>query len=139
MTPFKKAVVPDKELERLSIEFNTDMEKVRQASQNVYMNDLYQVSIMQMLKEPPGMIWLSIKRLDKQPIHDWRHIQQIKNELVGEECDGVELYPAESRRVDASNQYHLFVCPDPNFRLPFGYQYRDVTEEEVGGSKQRKF
>lgn len=39
--------------------------------------------------------------------HDWRDFQQIKNELCGPESEAVEIYPAESRLVDTSNEYHL--------------------------------
>jgi hypothetical protein len=37
-------------------------------------------------------------------VHDWRDLQRIKNQLVGPECEAVELYPAESRKVDTANQ-----------------------------------
>lgn len=73
----------------------------------------------------PRVVWLSIKRLDRRSIHDWRELQRIKNELCGEDCEGVELYPAEDRHVDTSNQYHLWVFPN-NVRLPFGYGDRLV-------------
>ena len=51
------------------------------------------------------------KKKDKKAIHDWRHFQQIKNELVGSEVEALEIYPAESRLHDAVNQYHLFCLP----------------------------
>lgn len=38
---------------------------------------------------------LSIKRLSKGVVHDWRELQRIKNELTHPECEAVELYPAE--------------------------------------------
>lgn len=82
--------------------------------------------------------WLSIKRNDKREIHDWRDLQRIKNELVGEEAEAVELYPAESRLVDASNQYHLFAFE--GFRFPFGFHDRVVSTPEVSrsvGAEQR--
>jgi multidrug resistance efflux pump len=59
--------------------------------------------------------------------------QQIKNELVGEECEGIELYPAESRKVDTSNKYHMWCIADPAFRFPVGFRERDVVEHEVKG------
>src|SRR3954462_15150794 len=55
------------------------------------------------------MTWLSIKRVDQKPVHDWRHLQQIKNEVCGPEREACELYPKESRVADSSNQYHLSV------------------------------
>jgi hypothetical protein len=55
---------------------------------------------------------LSIKRHDKEAFHDWRVFQRIKNAILGEEWEGVEIYPAESRLVDTCNQYHLFCWSD---------------------------
>jgi hypothetical protein len=65
----------------------------------------------------------------------------IKNQLIGEECEAVELYPAESRKVDTSNKYHLYGVLDPSFHFPFGWQNRDVEYEEyrhVPGMRQRR-
>jgi len=104
----------------------------------VYMNNKYQVAVRAM-ETPSGlMVHLSIKRRDKLPIHDWRDIQRIKNELVGPEAEGMELYPAESRLCDSANQFHCWVFPEAVF--PFGFhEGRLVTEAESGGSKQRPF
>ncbi len=100
-----------------------------------YINDRYQVKVKDVGNE---LLWLSIKRLDKEPIHDWRDLQEIKNQIVGKECEGVEIYPAESRKVDGANQYHLWVYKDPKIRIPFGMQERLVDYTTViGGSKQR--
>jgi hypothetical protein len=96
-----------------------------------WVNDLYQVAVSH---HPDNIIQLNIRRRDGAPcIRDWRHFQQIKNELVGEECEGVELYPAESRKVDTSNKYHLWCIADPAFRFPVGFRERDVVEHEVKG------
>lgn len=108
----------------------------------VYLNDTYQVLVREAQTPEWGseMFWLSIKRIDKEPIHDWRDLQEIKNMLVGEENEAVELFPAESRRVDTANQYHLWVLKDFKVRFPFGFTgERVVTDSQsVGGSKQRK-
>lgn len=112
-------------------------------------NDVYTVFVydaVQVGKQLPNdgfpeMWWLSIKRNDKEIIHDWRELQRIKNMIVGAEHEAVELYPAESRKVDGANQYHLFVLKDPNLRFPFGYYQRNVSgpkEAEKEGAKQRK-
>lgn len=101
-----------------------------------YLNDVYQVAM-----RPLGdmMVHLSIKRIDRQPCHDWRDLQAIKNQLVGDECEGAELYPAESRRVDSANQYHIWCVKDPTFRFPFGYNVRAVDDQtSVGKSVNRK-
>jgi len=81
-------------------------------------NDLYEVHVEH--GEPP-LVHLLVSRLDGAPIRNWRHMQQIKNELVGADCEGVELYPAERRLIDQTNMYHLWVINDPSFEFPFGY------------------
>ena len=80
---------------------------------------------------------LSIRRDDREPVSDWRDKQAIKNQLVGPECEGLELYPAESRLVDTANQYHLWVVCDPTSRIPFGWTERVTLNESIGGSIQR--
>lgn len=91
--------------------------------------------------QPFGMIvHLSIRRLDRGAARDWRDFQRIKNELVGAETEAVEIFPAESRLVDESNQYHLWCFP--KYRLPFGFTERsvlDATDGTLGGATQRPF
>lgn len=102
-----------------------------------WLNDTYQV---QMRELEHDMVHLNIRRRDGGPImRDWRHFQQIKNELVGPECEAVELYPAESRLVDTTNKYHLYACKDPAFRFPIGMPLRDVSYEsgDAPGLRQR--
>lgn len=111
---------------------------------DIYRNDTYQVIVRDDEPESnvgqwPKMIHLSIKRLDREPIHDWRDLQQIKNELVGAEHEAVELYPAESRLTDSANQYHLWVLADKEVRFPFGFQDRLVGDVTFGKAKQRPF
>lgn len=84
----------------------------------------------------PKMHWLSIKRIDKEPIRSWRDLQRIKNDIIGDEHEALELFPAESRLVDTSNQYHLFVLADKTLRFPIGYMNRLVADEHDGGFKQ---
>lgn len=67
-----------------------------------------------------GLKHLSIKRLDRAPLRNWRHLQQIKNEICGEMCEGVEIYPGEYRIADNSNQYHLWVMPE-GVEVPVGF------------------
>ena len=159
MTHFTKATVPDSEKEAaiaalldkwqdksspIAKLLDTDDKSVAveritavvEGEQNneVYLNDKYQVS----LRRLGEIVHLSIKRIDREPVHDWRELQQIKTELVGPECEAVELYPAESRVIDTANQYHLWAVPNSTFRFPFGFESkRVVTDESIAGSKQR--
>lgn len=109
----------------------------------IFLNDIYQVNVRRMIVEGMGRcVHLSIKRRDRQPVTDWRDIQWIKNQLVGPEVEAVQLFPAESRLVDTSNQFHIFCFPD--IRFPFGFDERLVSEtplELVKGqaSVQRPF
>lgn len=109
---------------------------------DIYKNSRY--TVMKRVVKPfspaaPGMIHLSIKRNDKEPVTSWRDLQKIKNELAGSECEGVQIFPAESRLVDTSNQMHLWVCSEPGFRLPFGYDERLVCEGNSHGAVQEPF
>lgn len=85
------------------------------------------------------LVHLSIKRNDKRPVTSWRDLQKIKNELVGPECEGMQIFPAESRLVDTSNQFHLWCFKDPKIRIPFGYDERFVSEGNSCGAVQEAF
>lgn len=106
-----------------------------------YMNDKYQVSVRDpapvFSDEWPEMIWLSIRRLDREPIREWPDLQRIKNELVGPENEGFEIFPAESRLVNSANQFHLYVFKDPSIRIPTGFTTRLVTNQIISTTKQR--
>jgi len=107
------------------------------AKTELWINDLYQVQVRHL---DDVMVHLNIRRRDGGPIlRDWRHFQQIKNELVGPECEAIELYPAESRLVDTSNKYHLYAVKDPTFRFPVGFTKRQVSYEsgKTPGTRQR--
>lgn len=105
----------------------------------IFLNSRYQVNVRTRKAPPPFGAYaeLSIKTRDKVAYHDWRDFQRIKNELIGPEFEAVELYPAESRLVDTSNQYFLFCFR--RFKFPFGFDERLVSETEFNGSRQRPF
>jgi hypothetical protein len=67
-----------------------------------------------------GMKWLSIRRRDGSPVRNWQDLQQIKNDILGREADAVEVFPAESRKADGVNQYHLF----GGWPIPIGFPAR---------------
>ena len=115
-----------------------------QAPDAIYICKDYQASVFG-VGDPgggwPKMWHLSIKRRDRGPIDEnrWRILQQIKNTLVGEENEAVEMYPAESRLVDTANQWHLYCFADPKERWPFGFTERHVTSDPGGKAVQRPF
>jgi hypothetical protein len=103
-----------------------------------WLNDIYQVTSHE---QDGGLVWINIRRRDGGPIlRDWRHFQAIKNDVLGPDCEAVELYPAEDRKVDTSNKYHLFGFRDPKFRFPFGFAERMISDDssDRAGLKQRK-
>jgi hypothetical protein len=155
MTKFQQATQPKASAEALKAKFgHLDIAKkmsdedwkthAQQMNDNdVWLNDTYQVNVTRTKGEPCDLLHLSIKRIDKQPIRAWRDLQQIKNEIVGPEYEGVELFPAESRLADSANQYHIWVIDDPTYRFPFGFQERFVLdgtgEIEADNSRQEPF
>jgi len=104
-----------------------------------YVNDLYQVEVGPALG---GLfeLQINIRRRDGAAmVRDWRHFQQIKNEVVGPEREAIEVYPAESRKVDTCNKHHLWVLPEGQC-VPTNWNERDVQYEEnrdVPGLRQR--
>ncbi len=97
-----------------------------------FSNSLYLVHSAYTPPFTPEFTHLVIRRRDGAPCGSWRHFQQIKNELVGTECEAVELFPAESRLVDAGNDYHLWVYPNSAHRFPLGWTHRAVAGEVAG-------
>jgi hypothetical protein len=141
-TPFQLGKIPNFTVEQLIERFKLTKEEAHQEvlrmhKERIYLNNRYQVNVMDYDK----MHHLSIKRRDKSPIHDWRDLQRIKNEIIGRKNEGVELYPSEERRVDTANQYHMWVIKDDTIKFGFGFDERrveDGKEIEKTGAKQRK-
>lgn len=123
-------------------EYDVDAQKAREMMDQyekdctVWINDIYQVQVRRVGEHG---VHLNIRRRDGGPIlRDWRHFQQIKNELIGRECEAVELYPAESRKWDEGNKYHLFGYLDGS-RFPVGFEGRSVHygDGKAPGLRQR--
>lgn len=106
-----------------------------------YKNNLYQVAKYPPAKYAEGwpeIIHLSIKRLDQNPVHNWAHFQLIKNQIVGNEYEAVEIYPAESRMVNLANQYHLWVINQEGVSLPIGFSEGRRVASQVEGSRSKQ-
>ena len=84
----------------------------RSLKEEVWINNIYDVSVNKFEYGP--LIHLSIKLHDKSQIFGskWQHFQWIKNDILGEDYEAVELYPSESRMVNTANQYHLWALKD---------------------------
>ena len=103
-----------------------------------FVNDLYQVQVSPCGRDGK-MLHLNIRRRDGGLFKDWRHLQEIKNQIAGPEREAVEIYPAESRKVDTSNKWHLWVFPE-GVKVELGWPERDVQYNEnrdVPGLRQR--
>lgn len=121
----KKTITIAKDLiEHQAKVFGLSFEESLQAAINniknseTYENDQYKVVVRKQQSDLGDVIWLSICRMDRQPIHSWRDFQKIKNMLLGEEWYGYEVYPDERQLVDTANQYHLWCFPKS---LGFGF------------------
>lgn len=116
----------------------------RHKRQQVYRSSYYQVAVERIGNTnkrdgaAPYLIELSIKRNDRGAIIDWRELQRIKNAIVGDETEAVQLFPAESRVVDTANQYWLYALPEGR-RFGFGMKERLVRSATRAQAKQRPF
>jgi len=82
---------------------------------------------------------LGITHVSETARHDWRDLQRVKNDLVGEEWEGVELYPSESRLVDPSNRFYLWCCPPGVFTWGLPTAGRRVLTMAQSIAPQRPF
>lgn len=101
----------------------------------IWSNGRYQVICR--TQEPEGgnpMKHLSVHLHDRSPMRNWRHLQQIKNEVCGEDWTGIEFFPPEGRLVDSANEYHLFCFP-PEVEFGVGFMEEEsqpvVTDDEL--------
>src|SRR5690606_15920558 len=81
--------------------------------------------LVQGVKEPAGIIRLSICRTNLDRKGDWTdgitwdQLQRLKSEAGFGDLDAVEVYPAASDVVNVANLRHLWVFPAP---LPFAWR-----------------
>ena len=100
----------------------------------VFTNNKYRVTKVLRKVRDVDCVLLMISSSDGLARHDWRDMQWIKNELVGPETEGIEIYPAESRLYDPSNQYILYVFN----KIPIGiFEGRCVIDADRAVSPQR--
>ena len=61
---------------------------------------------------------LRIRRIDDQPIHSYMDLQEIKNDILGEDTVAIEIYPKQTDFKNGSNTYHIWACPDFQDNIP---------------------
>jgi hypothetical protein len=59
----------------------------------LWINDRYECTVRIFLLGDVSVRHLSINREDRRPVTNWRHLQQIKNEVCGELWTGAEFSP----------------------------------------------
>ena len=80
-------------------------------SDETWGNDRYTVSVHLLDGDRDGFVELAVHNHNRTPHVPWRHLQQIKNEVLGPDREAVQLFPAEDRLVDTANEYWLYVYP----------------------------
>lgn len=88
--------------------------------------------------QPMPIIHLIIAGLGGRKL-DYHEIQRVKNELVHEESDAVELYPSKARDMDMP-QTHLWCLP-PGYTMPLGLVKArpvDPNAELIPGSRIKR-
>jgi len=73
-----------------------------------------------------GFKHLRIKRIDNKPIRNYKDMQKIKNDLLGEGVTAIEVFPAVLDEIDNSNTYHLWASDKfrnlPNLKTLYYYK-----------------
>ena len=98
----------------------------------IYSNGIYECHVH---NDGNGPVHLSIKNYERSTDIPWLHKQWIKNDIMGDEYEAVELFPAESRLVNTANQYHLW-CFEKGI-MQFGWPTRVVDEKKPEGKGQQ--
>lgn len=74
-----------------------------------------------------GLEVLMIRRHDGAAHFPWQDLQKIKDQLVGEDREAVQVFPRKGEIVDMANMAHLWLVPDGE-RLPYTFANLDATE-----------
>lgn len=62
------------------------------------------------------IIHLWVARKGDKPL-GWSQLQRIKNEIVGPEFMGIEVFPKETQKIDQANMYHIWVFTEFQFDI----------------------
>ena len=82
--------------------------------------------------EVGGFKHLRISRIDNKSIHNFMDMQEIKNDLWGEDTVAVEVYPKQHDFKNGSNTYHLWTWNNimvPNLAELYKYKTEDAPLE----------
>lgn len=92
----------------------------------VYQNKNYRVTVQSRgIKAGMGeLIELGIERKADLPA-EFEHLMRIKDQLLGFDCEAVQLYPARDRELETDKTILLGFVPvggEPAYRWPIGYE-----------------
>lgn len=111
-------------------------------SHELWENDVYYASVERVdsgfFVGGGPFVRIGISSNDETARHDWRDFQRIKNDIVGDEWEAVELYPAESRLLDPSNRFYLWCVPNGVLQLGM-FSGRRVDNVKAAIAPQRPF
>jgi hypothetical protein len=91
-----------------------------------YLNNRYSVQISDEATDWGLVVHLWIQRHDGDMVRSWADMQRIKNELVGPNRVGVEVFPPVKELLDQANIAHIWVMPE-GFVLPFTLKRGTIT------------
>lgn len=87
----------------------------------VWRNSVFVVLFREVETEWGPVAHLAIRTIGEDVV-EWAEKQRIKDELMGPERVGVEVFPPRSDLVDEANMYHLWILPE-GMALPFSIGY----------------
>ena len=87
-------------------------------------NDLYMATV---LHEPNGWAHITFKRNDGGTNVSWQEKQWLKSDVLGEDCEALELFPAESRVVETAGYHYLWGKKELAVGFPVDYTAYDVV------------
>lgn len=107
------------EFEKVTVGFIEQRRKRGKTSENVFgffKNSIYSVQIFKYGETH----LMGIRRHDEKIMNSWSHAQKIKDELLGEDFFGIQVFPKTKDLIDQANMYWLFCCDgelDPELNL----------------------
>ena len=114
-------------LDAVAKQFGVPLDVVREvaaetfSNAKLYLNSIFEVEIKP-ATQPNGWLHLAVRRRNGVAGVTWAENQHIKDELVGPDCEGIELLPAAARLRNARQDFpSIGVCPNPAERLAFGF------------------
>ena len=96
-----------------------------------YRNNRYIVMIStdQPTTKGPAIMAMIQNHFNTPIKNHWRVIQEIKNEIFGDEVTAIEYYPAQKDVVDMANIYWIWIFNDPDV-LPLPILTKEQKEND---------